>query len=99
MSSFQDLGGVRTDFLCLVIKRSIRVTPLGLCFRVIVNERPLNLEKTTSTVLSVLLLIDAISKLGFHPHIKCFHYAGGGCRGGSPVGFLSEIHCQTFCQV
>ena len=34
--------------------------PLGLCLRVIVNEKPLNLEKTTSNVLSVLLLIYAL---------------------------------------
>ena len=35
----------------------IRVTHLGICLKVIVNEKPLNLEKTTSSVLSVLLLI------------------------------------------
>ena len=35
----------------------MRVISLGFCFRVIVNEKPLNLEKTTSSVLSVLLLI------------------------------------------
>ena len=29
----------------------------GLCLRVIVNQKPLNLEMTTSSVLSVLLLI------------------------------------------
>ena len=39
----------------LVIRRSMRVTPLGFCLRVIVNEKPH--EKTTSSVLSVLLLI------------------------------------------
>ena len=33
----------------------MRLTPIGL--RVIVNEKPLNLEKTTSSVLSVLLLL------------------------------------------
>ena len=37
----------------------MRVTPLGFCLRVIVNEKLLNLEKTTSSVLSVLLLIYA----------------------------------------
>ena len=41
--------------LCLVIQRGIRINPLG--FGVIVNEKPLNLEKTTSSVLSVLLSI------------------------------------------
>ena len=35
----------------------MRVTPLGFCLRVIVNEKPLNLENTTPSVLSVLLLI------------------------------------------
>ena len=43
--------------LCLVIQRGMRLTPVGLCHRVIVNEKPLNLERTTSCVLSVLLLI------------------------------------------
>ena len=40
----------------------MRITPLGFCLRVIVNKKPLNLEKTTSSVLSVLLLIDGKSK-------------------------------------
>ena len=44
-------------FLCLVIQPSMRVTPLGNCLMVIVKEKPLNIEKTTSSVLSVLLLI------------------------------------------
>ena len=35
----------------------MRVTPLGLCLRVIVNKKPQNHEKTKSSVLSVLLLI------------------------------------------
>ena len=43
--------------LCFVIQVSMRVNPLRLCLRFNVNEKPLNLEKTTSTVLSVLLLI------------------------------------------
>ena len=42
--------------LCLVIQRCLRGTPLGFCHRVIVNEKPVNLEKTTSSVLSVFLL-------------------------------------------
>ena len=37
-------------------RESMRVTPSGLCLRVIVNEKPRNLEKTTSSVLSVLLI-------------------------------------------
>ena len=43
--------------LCLVIQRVMPTIPLGFCLRVIVNEKPLNLENTTSSVLSVLLLI------------------------------------------
>ena len=43
--------------LFLSIQGCMRVTPLGRCLRVIVNEKRLNLEKTTSSVLSVLLLI------------------------------------------
>jgi len=34
---------------------SMPVTPLGFCLRVIVNKKPLNLEKTTSGVLSVIV--------------------------------------------
>ena len=41
--------------LCLVIQRGMRINPLGL--GVIGNEKPQNLEKTTSSVLSVLLSI------------------------------------------
>ena len=47
--------------LCLVIQRGMRVTPLGVRLRVIVKEKPLNLENTTSSVLSVLFLIYAFS--------------------------------------
>ena len=47
----------KTDSLCLVILRQLRETPLGFCLRIIVNEFHPNLEKTTSSVLSVLLLI------------------------------------------
>ena len=46
-------------FQCLVIQRGIHVAPLGFCLRIIVNEKLLNLEKTTSSVLYVLLLIYA----------------------------------------
>ena len=49
--------------LCLVIQHSMHVTPLGFCLRIIVNEKPLNLEKTTSSALSVLLLICGCIKL------------------------------------
>ena len=35
----------------------MRTTTLGFCLRVIMNENPLNLEKMTSSVLSVLSLI------------------------------------------
>ena len=43
-------------FLCLFIQRGMRVTPLGFCLRVIVNEKPLNLKKTTFSVLFVILI-------------------------------------------
>ena len=43
--------------LCLVIQRGMCVTLLGFCLRVIVDKILLNLEKTTYSVLSVLLLI------------------------------------------
>jgi len=46
-------------FQCLVIQRGIHVAPSGFCLRIIVNEKLLNLEKTTSSVLYVLLLIYA----------------------------------------
>ena len=36
----------------------MRITPLGFRLRVIVNEKLLNIEITTSSVLSVLLLIN-----------------------------------------
>ena len=41
----------------------MRVAPLGLCIRVILNENPLNLEKTTFSGLSVMLL--TLSLLGY----------------------------------
>ena len=43
--------------LCLVIQRDIPVTHFGFCLSVIVNEKPLSVEKTTSSVLSVCLFI------------------------------------------
>ena len=43
--------------LCLVLQRGMRIAPLSFCLRVLVNEKPLNLKKTTSSVLSVLLLL------------------------------------------
>ena len=47
-------GVTGTLSLSLVIKPSM-LTPLGVCPSVIVNEKPLNLEKTTSSFLSALL--------------------------------------------
>ena len=37
-------------------RESMRVTPLGFCLWVIVNEKPLNLENTTSSVPALLFL-------------------------------------------
>ena len=76
MSSFQDLGffvynnpeaEAQRSFahalsLCLIIQRDMRVT-VEFCLRVIVNEQPLNIKKTTSSVLSVLLLIYGLHNL------------------------------------
>ena len=77
MSSFQDLGVTHACFLslCIVIQRCMRVTPLGFCLRVFVNEKRLNLEKTTSSVLSVLL-INLCSQPCMHEDISCrfMHY-------------------------
>ena len=39
------------------------VTPLGSYLMIIVNEKPLDLEKTTSSVLPFLLYICALSKV------------------------------------
>ncbi len=44
-------------------QREHACNPLGFCLRVIVNENPLNFEKTTSSVLSVLLFIYNVLKL------------------------------------
>ena len=38
------------------VLRRLRVTPLYFCVRVFVNEKHINLEKTTSSVLSVILI-------------------------------------------
>ena len=40
-----------------LVLRHMRLTPLGSCLRGIVNENPLNIERTTFRVLSMLLLI------------------------------------------
>ena len=44
---------------------SMRITPLGFYLRVVVNEKPLNLVKTTSSVISVLSLLFG-SNVVFH---------------------------------
>ena len=69
MSSFQDLGVLRSQSgveqalsLSFNSTQHARNSFWSLSqgyIRVIVNERPLNREKTTSSVLSVLLLINA----------------------------------------
>ena len=48
MSSFPDCRRIGSP--CLVVQRSVRVTPFGICISVLVNEKPLFLEKTTSNV-------------------------------------------------
>ena len=67
MSYFQDFGGFPLTItlrqkpkgvthmvsLCHVIQHCLRGTPLGFCLGFMVNEKPLNLGKKTSRVLSV----------------------------------------------
>ena len=67
MSPFQDFGvtitlrkrpaGVTSMLSFFFIQRCLRGTPLGFCLRVIVKEKPINHEKATFSVLSVLFLI------------------------------------------
>ena len=54
-------------------KESMRVTPLGFCLRVIVNEKPLNLEKTTSSYLSVLSLIYGVTNFQWKSLLAIFN--------------------------
>ena len=63
--------------LCLVIQRSMRVTPLGFCLRTILNKIPLNLERTTSRVLSLLcFMVVSLSwlKINFVDCLSCSCY-------------------------
>ena len=63
MSSFQNLGVIRTlqaqrsyaHALTFIIQRGMN--PLRFCLWVIMNQKSFNLETTTSSVRSVLLLI------------------------------------------
>ena len=50
-------GGRRQALWITGQRERMHVTPLGFCLSVIVKEKPLNLETTTSSVLSVSLLI------------------------------------------
>ena len=43
----------------------MRVTSFGFCLSVIVNEKPLNLEKTTYNGVSVLLIINGYESIFF----------------------------------
>ena len=71
MLSFQDLGffvnnnpeaEAQRSYAHVALndktEREHAPTPLGFCLRVTVNEKPLNLEKKTSSVLSISLLIN-----------------------------------------
>ena len=58
--------------LCLVIQHSMRLNTLGFCLRFTVNEIPLDLEKTISSVLSVLLLIYGWKGIESLPHTLIF---------------------------
>ena len=46
----------RTESLSVFVLRRLHLTPLGFCPRVIVNKTHINLEKTTSIVLFVILI-------------------------------------------
>ena len=46
----------RTDSLSVFFLRRLYITSLGCCLRVVVNVTHRNLEKTTSCVLSVILI-------------------------------------------
>ena len=59
-------GVKRMRSLCPVIQRGLRGTPLGFCLIVIVNEKSVNLEKTTPIVLSVILINLWLSYLIFN---------------------------------
>ena len=48
---------MRMFSLCPVIQHGMSEASLGFCLRDIVNEKPLNFEKTTSSVLYVSVLI------------------------------------------
>ena len=61
--------------------------PLGVCLRVIVNEKPLNLEKTTSIVLSVIL-INLCKK--YINSVKCALTLYLNLRGVSPCRVLGR---------
>ena len=54
-------------------------TPLGFCLRVIVNEKPRNLEKTTSSVLSVLLLIYVPTFLLYSRSLRRMPHSAASC--------------------
>ena len=54
---------LRSYVHALVIQHAVSVTPLGLCLRVIVNEKPLYLEMASSSALSVMLLIYGLQYL------------------------------------
>ena len=64
MSSFQDFGvflhnnpeaKAQRSYAHVLELRRMRVTPFGFCLRVIMKEKPQHLEKTTFTVLSVIV--------------------------------------------
>ena len=50
------------------------VTPLGFCLRTIVNEKPPNLKKPTSSFLSILLLIYEVKKLKTNSNCNALYF-------------------------
>ena len=60
----------RTGFLFVFVLRRLHVTPLGFCLRVIVNETHRNLENTTSSVLTVILINLWFHVIRIRKHLK-----------------------------
>ena len=55
MMSFKGFTRTLNLYLCLEIQGRMRETHWSFCLRVIMNEKPLNLEKTTSSVSFVIV--------------------------------------------
>ena len=92
--------------VCFVIQRFLRRTPLGFCLRVIVKEKPLNFEKTTSSsssirycyyiyVLDILEFYISNSIILYHQEILEFYvskrFQNSSSQRDSRIIYLKEI--------